>query len=96
MVGALGAAVKFLATIFGIGVIFLYIQPVFDYQGAVAHGMGGEAEENYNFAVGNRQFVLFTFVILAVVVGVLEVFGVEDNSTYRMSRGFNGGRRGQR
>jgi hypothetical protein len=96
MVGALGAAVKFLATIFGIGLIFLYTQPVFDYQGAVAQGMGGEAKENYNFAVGNRQFVLFTFVILAVIAGVLEVFGVEDNSTYKMSKGFNGSRRGRK
>lgn len=93
MVGALGAAVKFLATIFGIGLIFLYTQPAFDYQESVAQGMGGYAEENYAFAVGNRQFVLFTFVILAVIAGVLEVFGVEDNSTYRMSRGFNGTRR---
>jgi hypothetical protein len=95
MVGALGAAVKFLATIFGIGLIMLYTQPSFDYQGAVAHGMGGYAEENYNFAVANRQFVLFTFVILAVITGILEVFGVEDNSTYRISKGFNGGKRGR-
>lgn len=95
MVGALGAMVKFLATIFGIGVIYLYTQPVFDYQQAVANGMGGYAAENYSFAVGNRQFVLFTFVFLAVIVGVLEIFGVEDNSTYRISGGTRGGRRGR-
>jgi hypothetical protein len=95
MVGALGAAVKFLVTIFGIGVIFLYTQPAFDYQEAVAHGMGGFAEENFNFVVGNRQFILFTFVILAVIAGIAEVFGVEDNSTYQISKGFNGGKRGR-
>jgi len=96
MVGALGSAVKFLATIFGIGVIFVYTQPMFDYQQAVSIGMGGYAENNFSFVMGTRQFVLFTFVILAVLVGVLEIFGIEDNSTYGMARRFNGGRRGRR
>jgi hypothetical protein len=95
MVGALGAAVKFLATIFGIGLIYLYTQPIFDYNEAVANGMGGFAQENFGFAISTRQFVLFTFVILAVITGILEVFGVEDNSTYRISKGFNGGKRGR-
>jgi hypothetical protein len=96
MVGALGAAIKFLAVIFGIGVIYLYTQPMFDYQQAVAQGMGGEALSNYTFAVGNRQFVLFAFVILAAIAGVLSVFGVEDNSTYQISNRMGGGKRGGR
>lgn len=93
--GAIGILVKFLATIWGIGLVFAYTAPLFDYQNAYTQGMGGFAAVSFAYVISNRQFVLFVFPILCAVVAVQELFGVEDNSTYGLSRGMRGGRRGR-
>jgi hypothetical protein len=87
--GALQILINYLAVVYGIGAIFAYTAPIFDYQLAYCNAMGGFAAVSMTYVISNRQFVLFAFPIIAAIVAVVNLFTGEDNSTVS----FGGGKR---